>query len=75
MKFSKQNMQTGGLQRWLLPALVAGFVGLLADQVWAQKNTSPPDDSGMLLRYVVALGVAAICGFTAFLNPKRTHKS
>jgi len=74
MKLSKRNMQTGGLRRWLMPALVAGFVGLLADQVWAQKRVPAPEDTGAMLRYGVALGVVVICGFAAFLNPKRSHK-
>ena len=41
----------------------------------AQKEANIPDDDGLIIRYVVLLGVVMVIGFAAFLNPKRTHLS
>jgi len=41
----------------------------------AQKRANMPDDENLMMRYLVFAGVVVVIGFTAFLNPKRTHLS
>ena len=41
----------------------------------AQKQANMPDDEGLVIRYLVLLGVVVVIGLAAFLNPKRTHLS
>jgi len=67
--------QSGRWVWWRTAVLAAGVCHVLADAAMAQKRANMPDDENLMMRYLVFAGVVVVIGFTAFLNPKRTHLS
>lgn len=67
--------QSGRWVWWRTAVLAAGMCHVLADAAMAQKRANMPDDEGLMMRYLVLMGVVVVIGLAAFLNPKRTHLS
>ena len=77
MKARNWNLrrQSGRWVRWRTAALAVVLCHVLADPAMAQKQANMPDDEGLVIRYLVLMGVVVVIGLAAFLNPKRTHLS
>ncbi|MBI4718302.1 MAG: hypothetical protein HY763_10890 [Planctomycetes bacterium] len=55
--------------------LAALFIHLGGSSAWAQRPAALPNEASALTPWLVAAGVAVVIGFSAFLNPKRSHLS
>lgn len=46
----------------------------LASVAFAQNPARLPGEAGATLPWAITLGIVAVVGAAAFLNPKRSHK-
>jgi hypothetical protein len=63
-------------RRWLTSLAAAGAgLSVLAEPLLAQTRARLPGEDKGMWQWAVAGAIAVLCLVTAFINPKRSHRS